>query len=944
MKNQVIISLLGLAALCSSANAAIPSWKALKTERVESDKTVVWEQVSPGNAGFTNLVRCHPTIAGKVMVCPDMWSAYQSDNYGDKWYALTDYDGDASFFHIRDLSYSVSDPNLAIAICSSELWVTRNLGKNWDVVTFCPWYKEDAEGRDTAAWLKKVAAVAIDPNDENVWFVAGGMNVRAQEWQSSNLQATLQHPRGNTALNEGKVWRTTNGGKSWIEASEGLHPKAQVVRIIVNPKNSKQVFAASNYGIYRSDNGGKSWKMISEGKLDNNIAMDMDKYYNPQTGRFILYAIDMVHYLPDGDTTRCTGGIFQSDDLGETWTKINGNLGLDLNRLTGGVPLNYYKYITRWFKQGEVKKIAKYSTKKEIDAVKAKFPKLPTAAIQPFRMLNADPSCEGRIYIGFPDPQIQSSIMPGRIWVTHNGGKSWTNTARLYEDTWGADKEYWEERGNPWHENMSVGHQSPHMRNGKDYPLRSIRGIDVGVDGTVIINSDHSTMRSVDHGETWQQVDETYTPAGGIVGHGNSNMCIVSTIQDRRTEQTLIASSEHHVWIVEPERYQGSIAIRQRNTAPETVRYFAYDPYDKNTVYLTSGRQSDKQYIFKSTDIGETWEKHGVATPATNKWMDDFYTNSLLIDPINSEYIYHGITTIENKDRHTEGGFYRSSDGGKTFQRASNGLPEIARVKSIVFDPRDKSYNSMFISAEVYNSTWRAPKTTSGGLFYTTDRGETWESLEMPKGADGVQYIKFDNTDRMYITTGHIGGSGDGAWYSDDFGAKWTQFFKEPNAVCIDVSPFDNNLIAVSVCGKAKNPGFYISRDRGETWSKSNMNIVIPHQITSINFDLHKPGKIWLGAYGAGAYRGTIENGDQIQVVEALPNAVEMRDKSSVTLTATIVNPEFKGEKIVWNSENPNIAKVDKRGVVTPVGRGMVKIWASTADKRYTDYSVVTVY
>ncbi len=53
--------------------------------------------MSPGNTGFTNLVRCHPTIAGKVMVCPDMWSAYQSDNYGDKWYALTDYDGELRF-------------------------------------------------------------------------------------------------------------------------------------------------------------------------------------------------------------------------------------------------------------------------------------------------------------------------------------------------------------------------------------------------------------------------------------------------------------------------------------------------------------------------------------------------------------------------------------------------------------------------------------------------------------------------------------------------------------------------------------------------------------------------------------------------------------------------------------------------------------------------------
>lgn len=934
-----------MAVSASQAYGAIPSWKALQNQRVESDKTVVWEQVSPGNSGYTNLVRYHPTIPGKVMICPDMWSAFQSDDSGDKWYALTDYDGDASFFHIRDLNYAVSDPNLGIAICSSELWVTRNLGKNWDVVKNCPWYKPNEEGRDATGWLRKVGAIGIDPNDEKVWFVAGGSNIRSQEWLSSTLQATLERPRGKSCLNEGKMWRTTNGGKSWIDVSAGLDPKAQVVRIIVNPKDSKQVFAASNYGVYRSMNGGKSWEMMTEGKLDNNIVMDMDKYYNAETGRFILYAIDQTQYLPDGETTRCTGGIYESDDCGETWRKINGNLGLDLNRITGGVPLNYYRYITRWFKEGDAKSIAKNITPKEVAATKAKYPKLPTEALQSFRMINADPSKEGRVYIGFPEPQIQSSIMPGRIWVTENGGKSWINTARLYEETWEKDKEYWEERGNPWNENMSVGHQSPHMRNGKDYPLRSIRGIDVGVDGVVIMTSDHSTMRSKDHGKTWQQVDEIYTPAGGIVGHGNSNMCIVSTTQDRRVPHTLIASSEHHVWIPEMERYQGEISIRQRNTAPETVRFFAYDPYDKNTVYLTSSRQAQKQYIFKSVDGGETWARHGIATPATNMWMDDFYTNTLLIDNINSEYMYHGITTVENKNRLTEGGFYRSVDGGKKFEQASNGLPEIARIKCVVFDPRDKSNKSLFIASEVYSSTWRGPATKTGGMYHSSDRGDTWESVKLPAGVESVQFITFDNTDRMYITTGHVNGvGGDGLWYSDNYGEKWVQIFKEPNAVCFGISPFDNNLMALSVCSKSRNPGFYISRDRGKTWSKSNTNIVIPQQITDIKFDIHKPGKIWLCTYGAGAYRGTIEGGDKIQVVEALPNSVEIRDKKSVTLTAEIVNPAFKGSKVEWKSENPTIAKVDKRGVVTPVGRGQVKIWASTEGGRYTDYSVITVH
>lgn len=86
-------------------------WDKLETEKVESDNVVLWEQVSPGNAGFANLVRYHPTIPGKVLLCPDMWNAYQSDNNGKMWYSITDPDGEGRFYHLRDVYYPQFFPN-----------------------------------------------------------------------------------------------------------------------------------------------------------------------------------------------------------------------------------------------------------------------------------------------------------------------------------------------------------------------------------------------------------------------------------------------------------------------------------------------------------------------------------------------------------------------------------------------------------------------------------------------------------------------------------------------------------------------------------------------------------------------------------------------------------------------------------------------------------------
>ncbi|WP_430933349.1 VPS10 domain-containing protein [Saccharicrinis sp. 156] len=927
-KKRIFLLMLGAVVSFQSSLCTAQFWDQLKNERVESGNTIIWEQVSPGNSGFANLLRYHPTIPNKVAFCQDMWNHYQSDDNGKRWYSTVDPDGDGGFGRMLDIEYSVSNPKLAIAIATSELWMSTDTGRTFSVVPNCAWYDKDTDGTDKSAWKKKVAAVAIDPNDADVWFVAGGSNVRGQDWMSCYQDVTKDNPRGKTAIHEGELYRTTDAGTSWTLVNSGLDPKAQIGRIVVNPKNSQQVFASSNYGVYKSENGGTSWAQVSSGKLDNDIIMDMDFYYNESSGKFTLYVIDQVHYLPDGTTTKCTGGIFFSDDGGATWTKINGDLGLDINRLTGGVPGNYYKYIAKWL--GITESVAKST-----------YPSLPTSALQYFNMLSTDPSREGALYIGFADPQVANSIMPGRLWTTSNNGEKWINTARLYEDSWEADKAYWEERGNPWHENMEVGHASPHMRFGTDYALRSMRGVDVGVNGSVMIISDHSTMLSTDHGATWKQVDEDYTSSGAIVGHGNSNLPGLTIAQDRRYESTLLGSGEHNLWIPTDDSPDERQAIKFVDSTQPSVNCLAYDPYDAKIVYATSSRQENKQNIFRSTDGGETWENYGVATPATNAWLDDFYTNGLIIDPINNKYMYHGITRIVDPSKGTQGGFFYSDDYGKTFRQSNSGLPSPARINDIKFDPRDNSMASLFAAAENYEFSYEPPQ-ASGGLYHSTNRGASWTKVNTPSEVKGVQFIEIDHTNRIYITTGYRG-AGAGVWYTDDFGDNWTQIFEYQGTECIDISPFDHNLMVVTCKFMSKNPGVFVSRDRGITWAKSNKNIVISQEIEDIKFDILDAGKMWLATKGTGFYRGTIENGDQVQVVEVTPHVVEANNEASVQLGASIVNSDFTGETIIWKSENTDIATVDGNGMVTPVKGGHTKIWATTADGRYSDYAVITV-
>ncbi|WPR73353.1 VPS10 domain-containing protein [Algoriphagus sp. NG3] len=901
----------------------------LNNERVVSSDEITWQQFGPGNAGFANLLRYHPTIPGTVAMCPDMWNAYQSENNGKKWYTITDDDGDGTFFHLRDLYYSYSDPKMGLAISSSELWITKDTGRKWEVVKNCPWYNVGQDGEDTDRWKKKVASLAIDPTDSNKWFVGGGTNVRGQEWLSCYKDLKASNPHGIPSDYQGMVWRTTDAGNSWKMVNEGLHPKAQIGRIIVNPLDPQVVFASSNYGLYRSENGGDSWGQIGKSQLDNSIVMDMDFYFDQSTGRFVLYVLDQVQYHPSGQFTYCTGGVFYSVDAGDTWEKINGNLGLDINQLSGGVPESYYLYLSKWFDL-------------PVDVVTKKYPELPKSALQRFNMISVDPSREGSVYVGFADPQIGNSIMPGRLWASTDYGKTWRSTARLYRETWAKDSVYWTSRNQPISQNMEVGHFSPHMRHDDDYALRSMRAMDVGPDGSVMIISDHSTMLSTDHGHSWDQVDETKTPKGGLVGHGNSNLPGLTIAQDRRTGVPLFGSGEHRIWIPTGERINGVMAVKYVQSAQETVSNIVYDPFEPNILYATSNRQAHKQYVFRSTDGGHSWKNYGRATPATKRWKDDFYTNGLTIDPINNQYMYFGVTQIVDLEKADQGGFFYSEDFGKTFIQRNKGLPTPARINDVQFDPRDETRKSLFIAAQKNDKAY-FPPVSEGGLYHSADRGESWSRVNLPAEVEGVQFIKFDLTGRMYITTGHYTG-GQGLWYSDDYGVNWDQIFLIGGAECIDISPFDPKLLVVSVGYESKNPGIYFSWDRGNSWHKNNGGITIPHRIEDVKFDLNDANKIWLATLGSGFYEGRINLPNFAQKVNAIPQTIIGKIGTYHPLGIQIIEPKWMNHDLTYFSENDAVASVHSDGTIAFHSRGQTKVWVTGGGLLgASDYVLVTV-
>ncbi|AXT53519.1 T9SS C-terminal target domain-containing protein [Aquimarina sp. BL5] len=909
----------------------------LKTERVPSENDIEWKQFGPGNAGFSDFLRYHPTQPDVIVMGPDLFVVWQSENNGQSWFNIKDKDGNGEFSRLRDLYYSGTNESFGLAIESSQLWKTIDMGRNWTIVQNAPWYNADTDGSDGLGFISKVSSIAIDPNDDNTWYVGTGGHIRGESRFTTQSNVNAANPRGRENISfqgvafQGSIYKTMNGGTSWTELTNGIDSKAQFCRIIVNPSNNQEVYAASIDGLYKSENGGTTWTNIGEGKLPNNTIVDMDFYYDVTSDRFVLYLIDQIRYFPSGNTTTNTGGIFKTEDNGVTFTDITGDLYIDVNQLTGGVPQNYDQYIANWFGIS-------------VAAAQSTYPVRPTNVLQYFNSLNVDPSRPDALYVGFADAQIQNSIVPGRLWGTSNGGQKWTNLARDFGPAWENDRTYWESRGNPFNDNMVMGHEPFIQQFGQNYPLRSLRYCSVNSRGDVMIIAGHNTLLSTDNGVTFNQVDEDNT-ATGLVGRGNSNLPGESIHQDKRLgpDRPLMGSGEHRLWLLTDDGTNDRQGVRQIKNSRETISTLVTHPLNKDIIFTTSYRQAGKERIERSTDGGESFSDWGLATPAESQMR----TQSLGVDPKNPDIMFFGITDKEINDVDKEGGFYYSDDGGRTFTPRNTGLPTNVRISDIKIDPRDQTNASYFAAAQrlSFSQGSGSSPLAQGGLYFTNNRGLNWTRIDIAPGVTGVNRIEFDTTNRMYVTSGHRGTFNEnitgGVWYTDDFGVTWTRIFDNDRTFSIDVSPFDNNILVATIGFLQLNPGIYLSEDRGLTWKKNNID-GLNTEIRNVEFDLHDATTLWAVSLGNGFNRGAYSNGTQARVLSVSPFEVDMQSGETETIQATILRGGFNQSDITWSSSNPSIATVDQNGNVTAVSMGQAKITALIAS-RYSDFAIITV-
>jgi photosystem II stability/assembly factor-like uncharacterized protein len=260
----------------------------------------------------------------------------------------------------------------------------------------------------------------------------------------------------------------------------------------------------------------------------------------------------------------------------------------------------------------------------------------------------------------------------------------------------------------------------------------------------------------------------------------------------------------------------------------QSIGAIAVAPSNPNVVYVASGEGLHRpdlsvgDGIYKSIDAGKTWQHLGL--------RDGQQIPALAVDPRDPNKLFAAVLG-HPYGANEERGIYRSFDGGATWAKVLYKDAD-AGGSDVTID----SANPDVVYASMWEETlgpWEDGNTydgTKGGLFKSTDGGDTWKPLTkgLPEGVVHIQVaLSASDPNRLYATlaTSHEGGYGSGAglgvYRSDDAGESWYKATDDPRPA-LKIGGGDLPIAKVD----PKNPDIVYSAsivtersvDGGKTW------------------------------------------------------------------------------------------------------------------------------
>lgn len=240
----------------------------------------------------------------------------------------------------------------------------------------------------------------------------------------------------------------------------------------------------------------------------------------------------------------------------------------------------------------------------------------------------------------------------------------------------------------------------------------------------------------------------------------------------------------------------------------EHIAKIVIDPKNSDNIYVAAPGPlwSDSKHrgLYKSSDGGKTWDKILYINEKTG-------CADVAVDPSNPNIVFASTWEFRRlpyafNSGGTGSGFYKSTDGGKTWKELINGLPK-KPFGRIAFAISPSSPQNMLAIVE----------SEATGLYISSDGGESWKKQGATSNVEARPFyfsvVQFDPKDPKrvyrpayvfsYSTDGGYSfadASGDGGWLHSDMHALW-------------INPNNTNQLYLGTDG-----GVYFSLDKGASW------------------------------------------------------------------------------------------------------------------------------
>jgi photosystem II stability/assembly factor-like uncharacterized protein len=258
----------------------------------------------------------------------------------------------------------------------------------------------------------------------------------------------------------------------------------------------------------------------------------------------------------------------------------------------------------------------------------------------------------------------------------------------------------------------------------------------------------------------------------------------------------------------------GSVAVSETN--PDIV-------YVGGGEFPMRGNVSHGDGVWKTTDGGKTWTSLGLA--ATQQ------ISRVRVHPTDPNIVYVGGGEFPMRGNVSHGdGVWKTTDGGKTW--TSLGLAATQQISRVRVHPTDP--NIVYVAAQGH--VW-GPN-PERGIFKSTDGGKNWKKILFRNDSTGAADLVMDpsNPNVLYAAFWQAGrtpwmlvsgGAGGGMFKSTDAGETWTELTRNPGLphglwgnIGISVSPVKTSRVWAII--ENDSGGVFRSDDGGATWTRTN--------------------------------------------------------------------------------------------------------------------------